>query len=385
MGSDDNRLPALALWYQRAKSDPLVDKRPTLELHVNLWRKTGRNNRDRDINYLDLGIRIHEARDFTGLQLYVPFSLKDSPLEDLGYLLRQREIASSVFNELLEVQDSHDGQPSFFILKNGKHFLTVHPIDVTTDIDEAPGLPGEENGTIIVFQPKLCSRFEKLGEHYVRLRFKLSKQAAETFSSNVSSEDGFLLSSVTTSEITEIRINEARSIPEVVQKRATEGVWQSPLITAIHYFLVRDISFDLIASHANFRKVRRMEPEWDSYLGREFPPGSARNMLIYHWRKSQDGMNGDVGDFVTLAKFRRSRGNVWLYVFLVIFFGSLGSGLHASLSFFLEQTDRPPANLLDVLFCPSAGWSYVSATLWIALVTAIAFAYQKWPIWGRRR
>lgn len=382
---NDNKLPALALWYQREKSEPTVGKRPALELHVNLWRRSGRGSQEKDINYLDLGIQIHESRDLSGLQLYIPFSIDESPVEDLGYLLRQKEIASAVFNEVLEVQDGQDGQRSFFILKSGSHFLTVHPVDVSSDISVAPGLKGQAAGTIIVFNALFCSRFQKLGEHYIRVRFKLSRRAAETFSSNVSSEDGFLLSSITTSEITEIRINEVRSIPEVVQNRAREGVWKSPQITAIHYFLVRDISFDLVASHASFRKIRRMEPEWDSYLGGEFPQGSARNMLIYHWRKTADGTDGDVGDFVTLAKFRRSRGNVWLYVFLVVFFGSLGSGLHASLSFFLEGAPWPQFSWWRLAFSPPAGWAYVSATLWIGLVTGLALAYQKWAIWARRR
>ncbi|WP_139793195.1 hypothetical protein [Ensifer aridi] len=377
---NEGRLPALALWYRRAQRQPVIDKRPALELHVNLWRRTGHKAREKDINYLDLGIQIHELRDLTALQLYVPFSLDDGPVEDLGYRLRQREIASAVFNEVLDVEDGQECQPSFFIRKNGDHFLTVHPIDEGSDIQQ----DSAGQGTILIFDENFCSKLQSPGEHYMRIRFKLNNRAAEIFSSDVSSEDGFLLSSITTSEITEIRINEARSIPEAVQKRAKEGVWRSPQITAIHYFLVREISFDLVASHASFRKIRRMEPEWDAYLGGEFPDGSARNMLIYHWRKSGDGREGDVGDFVTLAKFRRSKGNILLYIFLVVFFGSLGSGLHSSFSFLIERPKAQEFTWMQ-LFFPPTGWAYVAATGWIALITGLALTYQKWPIWPRRR
>ena len=123
-------LPALALWYQRSQREPVAGVRPALELHVNLWRRSGRSNRRHDINYLDLGIEVHEPRDLVALHLYVPFSLEESPVEDLGATLRQREIASAVFNEVLEVRDKPSGGRAFFISKCASHFLTVHPVQI---------------------------------------------------------------------------------------------------------------------------------------------------------------------------------------------------------------------------------------------------------------
>lgn len=366
--TENGPLPALALWYQRSQREPVTGVRPALELHVNLWRRSGRSTSRHDINYLDLGIEVHEPRDLVALHLYVPFPLGESPIEDLGHLLRQREIASAVFNEVLEVQDNPLDASSFFIRKGASHFLTVHPIRFgDNDLVESSD---HGDGAILCFKPDFCARLQNPGRHYMRLRFKLSRKAAAIFSSNVSSEDGFLLSSISTSEITEIRINEARSIPEAVQKRAVEGRWLSPQIAAIHYFLVRDISFDLVASHASFRKIRRMEPEWDAYLGKDFPNGSARNMLIYHWKKAADDRAGDVGDFVTLAKFRRATSNVWLYVLLVILFGGLGSGLHASLSYWLGDAGWP-------------GWSVVRATIFIICCTLLIGAFKFRRHWSR--
>ncbi|CDZ35848.1 Hypothetical protein NGAL_HAMBI1146_15900 [Neorhizobium galegae bv. officinalis] len=365
---ESSPLPALALWYQRSERQPVAGVRPALELHVNLWRRSGRSTRRHDINYLDLGVEVHEPRDLVGLHLYVPFSLGESPVEDLGASLRQREIASAVFNEVLEVHDNPSDGRSFFIRKGDRHFLTVHPVQV----DDASLVKASDYGAgaLISFLPDFCAKLQNQGRHYLRLRFKLSPRAAAIFSSNVSSEDGFLLSSISTSEITEIRINEARSIPEAVQKRASEGSWLSPQITAIHYFLVRDISFDLVASHASFRKIRRMEPEWDAYLGKDFPDGSARNMLIYHWRKAATDRADDVGDFVTLAKFRRSTANVWLYLFLVVLLGGLGSGLHASLSYGLGYLVSPAS-------------SVIYATLVILCGTALITAFKFRRHWSR--
>ncbi len=377
-------LPTLALWYQRNQSHPVKEKRPTIELHVNLWRRIGRQRREKEINYLDVGIKIIEQRDLGALNLYVPFPAKQCVVEDLAHLLRENEIASAVFNEVLEVHPAEGTDDTFYIRQNGDHFLSVHSIDVDRDVEYLSTFPGAAPaGFVIRLAREFCSKFHAPGEHYIRFRFKLKAEAAHIFSSDVSNEDGWILSSTTTSEITEIRINEVRSIPESVQRLSKMHDWVAPEINAIHYFLVRDISFDLIASHANFRKIRRMEPEWDAYLGPDFPIGSARNMLIYHWRKSNGG--GDVGDFVTLAKFRRSKGNVLLYIFLVIALGSIGSGLHSSLSFFLKWRHSSDLGWSDLFFSPNGGEVVAATFLLIAIATGLAVVAKSWPIWPWNR
>ncbi|MDW6021653.1 hypothetical protein SAZ10_07730 [Mesorhizobium sp. BAC0120] len=375
-------LPALGLWYQRNKNHPVKDKRPSLELHVNLWRRIGRGRNEREINYLDVGIRILEPRDIGALNLYVPFPAGQCRLEDLGHLLREKEIASAVFNEVLDVQSADGSDDTFYLRQNNDHVLSVHTINVSKDINCVSNFPASApDGFVVRLDRDFCLRFESPGEHYIRFRFILKKEAARVFSSDVSSEDGWILSSTTTSEITEIRVNESRSIPEVVLDSAKANDWIVPDIIAIHYFLVRDISFDLVASHANFRKIRRMEPEWDGYLGADFPPGSARNMLIYHWRKANGG--ADVGDFVTLAKFRRSKGNVLLYILLVVALGAIGSGLHASAARLLKSDVTPSWYLLP--FQTPRGWEVATAALWLVLLACgLAVAAKKWPLRRQR-
>lgn len=381
------RLPALGLWYQRNNDHPVKHKRPSVELHMNLWRRVGsvkfwrrmgRQSKEPEINYLDVGVRILEPRDIGSLNLYVPFSRDQCDIEDLGHLLREKEIASAVFNEVLEVRSADGSDETFYLEQNGDHILSVHVIDVARDTKIITSFAGRSSeGFVIRLERDFCSRFEAAGEHYIRLRFVLKGEAAQIFSSDVSSEDGWILSSTTTSEITEIRVNEARSIPESIVSCAKGNNWVMPEVVAIHYFLVRDISFDLIASHSNFRKIRRMEPEWDRYLGEDFPPGSARNMLIYHWRKAGEGR--DVGDFVTLAKFRRSKGNLAFYILLVVALGAIGSASYASLSRLLK-TDAQVAWYLFPIRTP-CGWEVFTAGLWLTLACALAFAAKKWPDW----
>ncbi|MBY5443232.1 hypothetical protein HFO93_07030 [Rhizobium leguminosarum] len=367
-------LPTLALWYQRNHNHSIKEKSPVIDLHVNLWRRI-----EESINYLDIGIKIVEQRDVGSLNLYVPFSRSNCKVSDLAHLLKKKEISSAVFNEVLEVEPLEGSDTTFYIRQNDKHFLSIHQIDVETDIEYIEGIAAEKfDGFVVRLKRDFCSKFQMPGDHYVRFRFDLNGESARVFSSNVSNEDGWILSSITSSEITEIRVNEVRSIPEPVQRLSKLEAWLQPTLQTIHYFLVRDIKFDLVASHASFRKIRRMEPEWDEYVG--FPEGSARNMLIYHWRASKDG-GGSVGDFVTLAKFRRSKDNVKLYILLVVALGSIGSGIHSSLSFGTKSAAVWVSGN-DGLLSDWPGWEAVAATVILLLffygIAARALGWRPW-------
>lgn len=365
-------LPTLALWYQRSKSHRVREKRPIVELHINLWRRADRRSKDSDVNYLDVGLRIIEPRDLGAINLYVPFPCEMCEVEDLGGLLREKEIASAVFNEVLEVCPEDGNDALFYLEHAGKHSLTVHVIDIENDteiISDPSAAPN--SGFVLRFKRDFCARLNTPGEHYFRFRFKLKPIAAKIFSSDVSNEDGWILSYITTSEISEIRINEARSIPDRIIRLSSEHNWIAPHVSAIHYFLVRDINFDLIASHASFRKIRRMEPEWDRYLGEEFAPGSARKMLIYHWRKMSGG--DDVGDFVTLAKFRRSKNNILTYISAVVALGAIGSGTHSS----LDQLLRCAARWLQWPTMTTGGTTTWTATFMLIVIFFAVIALQR--------
>jgi hypothetical protein len=146
-----------------------------------------------------------------------------------------------------------------------------------------------------------------------------------------------------------------------------------PKIEAIHYFLVRDISTELVQSHADFRKMRRLEPKlWDSYL-RELGTSAPEKWIIYHWKEG--GTPGaNVEDFIALTFFTKPRYHLLTYLTVIVLLGAAGSALQAywtllvkSAANLKEDSIWIPISLI-VLVIMSIGTGYlISAVNWQAL------------------
>ncbi|PBB45542.1 hypothetical protein CK222_03440 [Mesorhizobium sp. WSM3866] len=319
----------IALWHLRKEQHEIVGRAPSLEVHINLWRH---NPGNADHNLLDIGIRVLDVQDLSAIKLFVPAAIAKQEISDLGSLLRNQDTLSAVFNEVLTIGTSNPSTNAFTVKRGNEAYVTVHPIDIDAYLTVENLKDGADTqGTILSISADFCHRLHSPGEHYIRLRIKLLGGSERAFSSDTSAEDGIFLSSFSVSEITELRFNEARSLPKTLLKRVMLERWVTPRIETLHYFLVRDSGFDLIASHANFRKMRRLEAKiWDDYLRDLAPDVAPDKMIIYHWRYGGLG-EGAVSDVVTLAKFRRARkNNIWRYAFIVGLLGAFGSGVQAA-------------------------------------------------------
>ncbi len=135
-----------------------------------------------------------------------------------------------------------------------------------------------------------------------------------------------------------MRINESRNFNEALRKLNP----RFPIIETIHFFLVRNIKTELTQSHAEFRKLRRLEPSlWNNYLkglGRISP----ENCIIYHW-KAGGSQNDNVKDFTALAFFRSPRYHIPQYVLAIVILGAIGSSLQSLLTLLLRHWKIPSA------------------------------------------
>ena len=134
-------------------------------------------------------------------------------------------------------------------------------------------------------------------------------------------------------DVIEFRVNERRNFGDYLRKIKMEF----PKIEAIDYFLVRDISTELVQSHADFRKMRRLEPKlWDRYL-RELGTSAPERWIIFHWREG--GIPGaDVEDFIALAFFTKPRYHLLAYLAVIVLLGAAGSGIQALWTLFMNST-----------------------------------------------
>ena len=297
---------------------------PRAELHFNIWCDLPGDAPD----VLDVGILLKDARTFSGVYLYIPAEVPAESVEDLSSILEDTKTLSAVFNDTLVVGDISDN--SFEAKKDGAVKLHVIKLNEFSKYTNLKYIEEEQNrvGTVIEFKKTIFEKSTLIGNYYIRIRIKLDQQLASLFKNEIVPSDRIFTSSFYRTEMIEFRINEKRNYSEALIKKYPR--MRTPYIDAIHYFLVRNLKVELVQSHANFRKVRRLEPKlWDRYL-QPFGHVSPEDMVIYHWRESvgeseRNVQPTGVEDFVALTTFRTSRRNILFFLVVIVFLGAAGS------------------------------------------------------------
>ncbi|WP_190234431.1 hypothetical protein, partial [Mesorhizobium sp. M4A.F.Ca.ET.050.02.1.1] len=212
----------------------------------------------------------------------------------------------------------------------------------------------------------------KIGDQYVRLRIRVPFHVANGFVSEIDAKDSAFLSTISTSEIVEFRLNERRNFSASILERLGGGADLID-VSAVHYFLIRDMTVEMTQSHTGFKKMRRLEPEiWERYL-RDEPQFNAQNMIIYHWSSIAPSQS-TVESFTALATFRAYyTGRLWLYALVVIALGAMGSASQAGLVSLIGmwwQLNEPR----QIAAANTAIFAFLAA----ALVLVVRFS-RRWP------
>lgn len=372
---------SIAIWHD-ALPDGANGYSSRVEVHINIW-KGDRRNKVRRFDLFDIGLRFKKVRSIKTMSLSLPFSIGKDKIVDLFDIIHDRNTLSTIFNDTLypgplqddeaifSVRDDHD-RIQFFVCRCSQSDIEV------SNIDSAEG-----SETIILFKEEFCNKLRKnIGDQYLRLRFYVPFFHTNSFISEIAPADSAFLSTISTNEVVEFRLNERRNFSSAVLGRLGKNV-DLINICGVHYFLIRDMTVEMIQAHTAFKKMRRLEPDiWDSYLRNE-PQFDANNMIIYHWSSTtSDGSNID--NFKALATFRSYyTGSLAIYAFVIIALGAMGSAAQALLVAGLMNAALT-SNLIQI--DPSDG-SDNSATI-AALANLIilgALGYFLWAIVRRIR
>lgn len=326
----------LALWYEPASTklanqDQVVvpASAPSVRLHVNLWRDL-----DKTFNFLDVGFLIDEASTLGRLYLFLPAKLELSSISDLSGALKDIDTLNAVFNEVAEIVSESDYD---FTVRTLKSTRKIHGVDIQRDISRTEiNVPGGSTGTILALKSNFCRRIanepDSSMEHYVRLRIFLRGDARDLFTTEDKAAAVGLALNQDVLETTEFRINESRSYPPSILRRATDGRIN---LKSVHYFLIRNKDFQLGSQHQTFRKVRYLEKDiWSNYLTVGHPqkgrkPAECLNdgMIIYQWRELAP-KDVSLDDFIAYASFRTSRPRIFAYLMAILAIGGVGSAVN---------------------------------------------------------
>lgn len=328
--------PKKALWYQRFVLKKGRDDTPAVQLHVNLWRDL-----DSHFNFLDVGFVIENVMCLERLYLYLPAPIDKEAIFDLSSALMDADTLNAVFNDvalITTVADDHFIVSSGRVDEGKERLRTIHILNPKDDIAvHGVNVQGQRCGTTIALNTALCQRIRETRhsthDHYVRLRIYLQGKARTLFTTEDSSGGLGLALTQDVLETTEFRLNERRSYPAEILRRADQGKVN---LRSIHYFLIRRKNYQLGSQHQNFRKVRYLEHGiWDSYIqvgpprdnGSRRPTLSADDMIIYQWRENA-GKDEVLEDFIAYASFHTTRSKVPAYILAIFAIGGIGSAVH---------------------------------------------------------
>jgi hypothetical protein len=353
---------SLAIWCTTEQVE-VAGHSPEVELHFNIWSDLPGNTPD----VLDIGFLLKHHRTIQRLFLYIPGKVDRSQIKDLSGILKTRTALSAVFNKTLDIGRDTDG--GFDVLSGAVVAFRIIEVDAQDPRHLSLVQFLEEDGrygTIIVFEPPVISRMSGVGDHYIRLRLMLSDELEEMLVSHIDASDRIFLSSFYQTQVIEFRVNEKRNYSNSLRERQKGG--RPPIISTIHYFLVRDLRVEMVQAHATFRKMRRLEPGlWNEYLEGLGSP-DPENMIIYHWREVASRDLG-VEDFIALAAFRQSGTNILVFISAIVLLGTIGNAaqsLLTSLISLISGSSSAGANILSqlgivLLACLGLSLLYVSA------------------------
>ena len=323
---------SIAIWHEKEK-DSANGYAPRVEVHVNMW-KGDRDTKALRVHLFDIGLLFKEVRALKTLSLCLPFVIERKQITDLFPVMTDNTTLSAIFNERLTAC-RQSGSNICFEARDERHRTQffVTSCDTLNDMDMRQIDSDGDAGTILTFKQEFLDRLNgNLGDQYFRLRIAVPYNTPNGFISEVHPKESAFLSTISTNEIVEFRLNERRDFSAAILDELKPSGDRKPElidVSAIHYFLIRDMTVEMIQSHTAFTKMRRLEPKiWDLYL-KDQPQLTPEKMIIYHWsaiaepKKSVDG-------FKALATFRAFyTGRLAVYAAVIVGLGALGSALQS--------------------------------------------------------
>ena len=282
-----------------------IDGDDTSTIYINHWLNPKGNS------YVDVAIRIRNVKVSKRLQLYVPFAVSPSELEDVSLLFQDRKILQATFGSACIIDFMKNDHTSE-IAYNGKTVDIAH--FSTLDVQTA----ALSDGTLLTVDLEQLHPFLANDEAYLIWRMP-HKSLNEIFKPhiNVGNILDRLRDLVTTPVISEkfgysIRINEARLLPEEITR---VGAFHRQKMKKAVITLSIDESYEL--NDGGCYRIRRLEENlYSAYLPKSYP---CENAITYQWQQTrEDNLLGHFNFYYSITKNAVSRSSMFLYMLLLL-------------------------------------------------------------------
>ena len=323
-----NLMKSFGLWYKQKEQCTLI---PKFDLHINFWNVPQKNNADGsmdEIPLVDFGIKISEFHDTTEIAFSIPCAIDDSELIDLSHVLKSDEV-QLIFNDITykygEMASPYNG------ISNSKEKIIILPLKKgvnDTFVSQVSAQKSDDNQkyTIKISLNKYGDVFKDVTSVYFRFRIK-SRVVSNTLMSKLEEKNFYLESAFEERQIIDIKFNNARNIDKYDIRQYKEQKFNVAKLNSVHLFIMVPSFFE-VTIWDNFSECRLLESDvWDNYLQNEI---STNDVIAYHWKKKSSANGNALDDFTQLIKIANRTRNwkiILTYCAIVVFLGSLGSGL----------------------------------------------------------
>lgn len=291
-----------------------VDGDDTSTIYLNSWLNP------KGKSYMDVSVHIRGIKETKSLNMYFPFSVDKSEIEDVSLNFKDENLSRAIFSSMCVV-DYKKNNVTSEIAYNGKTVDIVH----VSAVDYS--LKSVSKGTLM--NVSFDGIFEYLDNDEVYFMFRIPhKSITEVFRqrTKVGSfltriRDMIMSPIVSESYGYSVRINEARLLPKEIN--SVGAFHRQKLKKAVVTVSIADnYEINDVACY----RIRRLEEE----LYKNFLPSAFddKNIVTYQWQQSREvNLKGHFNFYFSISHNSISPGSVLIYILIIILLNAMGSGL----------------------------------------------------------
>ena len=300
-----------------------VDGNDTSTVYINDWLNP------KGTSCIDIAVRIRGVKSSRSLNIYIPFVVSRSEIEDISQRFHDTKILQAIFSAACIV-DYQKNEHASEIAYNGK---TVDIVHIST---LAYSLQPLAEGTMVCINLEELQPFLDNDEAYFIWRMP-HRSLNEIFKPHVDIENVLtrLRDLLTTPVVSEkygysIRINESRLLPEEITRI---GAFHRQKLKKAVIVISIDESYEL--NDSGCYRIRRLEENlYQSFLPEDYP---CEDVITYQWQQNREyNLQGHFNFYYHILRNSISRGSMFLYMVLLTVIGIIGNLLAALIEVLID-------------------------------------------------
>lgn len=279
---------------------------PLPEIHFNIWEENA------TAAFLDIGLMVSTSDPAERFEIFLPWAVLKSDIEDLSPRLLVHNGVSAVFNEAWASSTAPNVLGGLVTRTDGSVFAVV-PYDKPEIAQRSHNL-GTLNSIVLQLGALKAAATAVGGikaPKQMYVRFRVKKVPPSFYRVGFDQGDALGGGALTRTEIIDFRLNVRRGVPVGIEQFLVGRFLD---FSKVQLFLMKSRNQDIVFEDKLFKACRSLEDEayWAEYILPIRPSEKAlkkslrqvKGSLGYQWKKTPDSAQSVVSEFGMLARFK---------------------------------------------------------------------------------